>query len=138
MSERSKNSKRESASGKAHRSFTKATLALPLFILGGSGAVFIALLYCLLAFYSQERFVDKFLIYLAPALLFVPSFVLALMRWRGASIPLWLVTLWSLIPTPLHQPGPGISAPHPGFGILFIPVLVELARYFRPAKLRPR
>ena len=141
MSDKSKNSTRESKSGKAFRSFTKADLAPPLFILGGSGALYVTLLCALLAFYSQQRFLSGgFLIHYAPALLFLPTFLVALMRWHGASIPLWVVFLWFLIPSflPSHQLAAGVGGPQPGIGILSIPLLVQLARYFRTAKQKPR
>jgi hypothetical protein len=62
---------------------------LPLFLLGGIGAAYVTLLSCLIAIFDPQGFSKcAFLIHSAPTLLFLPSFLLAISRRRGTSIPL--------------------------------------------------
>jgi hypothetical protein len=129
----------EKSSGRATarkglRNINRADLAVPLLIFAGFGAAFVSgVPIVAIAYDPQRREAMHVLSVDGPALLFLPCFLMALLRRRWASIPLWVCCL-SLIVESLvvaRHPAEGIGTIQPGIGIFFVPTLVQIARFFR-------
>jgi hypothetical protein len=116
--------------GRLHRS----DLATPLFIFSAFGAAYLSGMTIAAAAYTPlSHSAARLSPFYWPALLYFPCFLLALLRSRWASIPIWLccVALFVIGFMPSHQPAIGISLVRPSVGMVLIPALAELARFLR-------
>jgi hypothetical protein len=134
MSVETGNPKRAATKKNERRSLHVSDLALPLFVFSGFGAAYLTgMTIAAAAFAPSGHSLAHFSPLYLPALLYFPCFLLALMRSRWASIPIWLccVILFVLGFIPSHQPVTGISPFQPSAGMVLIPGLTELARFLR-------
>jgi hypothetical protein len=119
---------------KSRRGFHSSDLAVPLFIFSAFGAAYLSGMTIVAATYAPlARSGAHFGPVYWPALLFLPCFLIALLRGRWASIPLWAccVALFVVGLMPSRQPaGAGILL-QPGLGMVLIPALTEVARFLR-------
>jgi hypothetical protein len=116
------------------RALHRSDLVTPLFIFSGFGAAYLSGMTIAAAAYTPLGHSAAHLTALYwPAQLYFPCYLVALLRGRWASIPIWLccVALFVLGFVPAHQPASGISLFRPSAGMILIPALTELARFFR-------
>jgi cell division protein FtsW (lipid II flippase) len=128
------NPKRAEKKHQAKRSLHWSDLSVPLFIFSGFGAVYLSGMTIAAAAYTQHSHSAAHLPPLYwPALGFFPCFLLALLRNRWASVPIWLCCAALFVAgfMPTHQSATGISLFQPGTGMVLIPALTELARFLR-------
>jgi hypothetical protein len=134
MSVETDNPKRAKKDKQARRSLQRSDLAVPLFVFSGFGAAYLSGMTIVAAAYSPLGHSPAHLSPLYwPALLYLPCFLVALMRSRWASIPIWgcCVALFVVGFLPSQQPATGTSFFQPSFGMVLIPALTELARFLR-------
>jgi hypothetical protein len=119
---------------KGRRSMSRADLALPLLIFSGVGAVYVSgMTVVALAFgphgHPQAHLASTYI----PALFFLPCFLVALVRSKWASIPLWVCCFSILLVGLLRSrhPAEEVGTIQPSIGIFFIPAMAEAARFLR-------
>ena len=134
MSVETDNPKRAKKGKEGRRNLQPSDLATPLFIFSAFGAAYLSGMTIVAAAYSPlGHSAAHFSPLYWPALLYLPCFLVALLRSRWASIPIWAccVALFIFGFMPSHQPSTGISFFQPSFGMVLIPALTELARFLR-------
>jgi hypothetical protein len=134
MSVETDNPKPAKKDKQGRRSLQRSDLAVPLFVFSGFGASYLSGMTILAAAYSPMGHSAAHLSPLYwPALLYLPCYLVALVRSRWASIPIWAccVALFIIDFMPSHQPATGVSFFQPSFGMVLIPALTELARFLR-------
>jgi hypothetical protein len=134
MSVDTNNPKRAAKKEKQQRRLNRSDLATPFFIFAGFGAVYLFGMSIFAAVYVPMGRSHGPAGHVSwPALLFLPCFLIALLRNRWASIPMWLCCAALLVIgfMPSHQPAEAGVVFQPGIGMVFIPALTELARFLR-------
>ena len=112
------------------RILSRIDLAVPLFIFAGIGAAYLSAMGATALGFSPPGDLSA-LIKAAPMMLFFPSFLVALVRRRWASVPLWSCCLWLAVYTSLHQNSLIFSGVKEWLQIVWIPALTELGRFVR-------
>jgi hypothetical protein len=127
------NPKTKTSGKKSSRSFHKSDLVVPLFIFAGFGATYVSCMTVVASIYDpQGHAIGRLVTFYAAPLLFLPCFLVALLRRRWMSFPLWLCSFAMLLIGFIHSHQPANAGPfRPSIGILFIPALVQVARLFR-------
>ena len=129
------------ANKKGSRSVARADLAVPLLIFSGLGAAFVSGISVATMAFNPNAHSAHFLFGYWPGLLFFPCFLVALFRFRWASIPFWVccVSLFVMGLLRSRHPAEEVGTFQPGIGILLMPALAEIARLIRrrQSKLEP-
>jgi len=118
---------------KESRGLHKSDLVVPLFVLSGFGASYVTFMTIVASMYDPQGHALARLVtcYGAP-LLFLPCFLLALLRRRWMSVPFWICSFTMLAIAVVYSHNPSAAVPfRPNIGMLFIPALAQLARLFR-------
>lgn len=133
MTVEQQNRKTGTSGEKASRAFHKSDLVKPLFIFSGFGATYVTFMTIVASIYdSHGHSMSRVAYVYGPALLYLPCFLIALLRRRWMSIPLWICSLSLLVVGFIQSRHPAEAGPfQPGIGMLFIPALAQLARFFR-------
>jgi hypothetical protein len=134
MSVEADNPKRPANEQDKKRKFHSSDLATPLFVFAGFGATYLSGITIVAAVFTPSgHSAAHFTLAYWPALLYLPCFLVALLRSRWASIPLWAccVALFVVSLMPSHMPAIGVGPFQPSIGMVLVPALAELARFFR-------
>ena len=124
----------KSSEEKGIRSLKKSELETPFFILSGFGAGYVSAMTGVAAAYdSHSHSLWGIVSHYSLGLIFLPCFLIALLRSRWASIPLWVCGLLIIVLSYFHTSTTtnGIGTLQPGLGIFLTPALAEVARYLR-------
>jgi len=124
----------ESSEKKGIRALSQSEFAMPLFIFSGFAAAYVSAMTAVAAAYnSRGHTFSHFLSYYLLGLLILPCFLIAILRRRWASIPLWVCCILMIVRGFFHTAATtsGIGALQPGIGIFLTPALVEIARFLR-------
>jgi hypothetical protein len=123
----------EATSGKTSHGFHRSHLVVPLFIFAGFAATYVTLMTMVAVAYDLKGHARTNVVsHYGPELLFLPCFLLAMVPRRWMSVPLWLCSLLLLVMGLIDSHEPANSgAFQAGIGVLVIPALAQLARFFR-------
>lgn len=133
MTVEQQNPKTKATGKEASRSLHKSDLVVPLFIFSGFGATYVTFMSIVASIYdSHGHSTSRLVTVYGPALIYLPCFLIALLRPRWTSIPLWLCSVSLLVVGYIQSQHPADAGPfRPSLGMLLIPALAQLARLFR-------